>query len=117
MLVISMKQQDRRSVDKMRHLILLNETASECARLAQLCNKVALCGEGVICPDTEVSYRTLMISSMVDVMAMVELLGQEYEVDKEKLLPLFAAKLEEVEVMIEEFQSNPSSQPESPEET
>ena len=97
----------------MRHLILLNETASACANLARISNKVALCGEKAICPDTEVSYRTLLVSSMVDVMAMVELLGQEYEVDKDKLLPMFTNSLEEIEAMIEEAQSNPSSQPPS----
>ena len=95
----------------MRHLILLNETASECSRLARACNKLALCGEEASCPDTGEPYLMTLVNSMVDVMAMVELLGQEYDIDKEELLPLFTAKLEWLETMMEEAQSNPSSQP------
>lgn len=91
----------------MRSAILLNETASACANLARISNKLALCGGEAICPDSEVSYRTLLVCSMVDVMAMVELLGQEYEVDKEKLLPMFTSTLAEVEAMIEEAHSQP----------
>jgi len=46
---------------------------------------------------------------MVDVMAMIELLGKEYTVEKDKLEVLFMAKIDEVELLIKD-QPNSESQ-------
>ena len=98
----------------MRHLILLSKMMEECGELTQVCSKVLLHGEFASHPETGEVNLDRLKQEMVDVMVVIDLLGKEYEIDKEELLPMFEEKVKKVEGLIFALIALETQEPPSP---
>jgi hypothetical protein len=92
----------------MRNLILLNKASEAAGRLVQVCNQVSLLGEDTLNPDTGSPYKAELTISLIDVLAMIELLSLEYALDKDGLASMLKAKLDSVEELISKLEGDQS---------
>lgn len=96
----------------MRQSILLEKLMKECSLLANMAHAASAADEEEVDPNTGAPYKAGLTIAMVDVLALIELVGAEYSVDKKKLETIFSDKIASVEAEIQLKSSSSSDQEE-----